>query len=343
MDPFEEPNSKIEKLYKSIPEVLERITDGFYAVDNDFTITYWNKKSEHWLNVKRELALGRNLWKVFPEAVGGLMYEKHHAAIQRQTPQEYEVFWEKSQDWYLINSYPSPNGLSVFFKNITKRKRLEQELENEMKERQRVVTVSVIKAEEDVRSHIGRELHDNVNQILSIVRLHVNMCLKSAEFNEEQLQKAAKYLNTAIEEIRLLSKRLSPPSIGNINLSDSIGELVQELNSTMAINIRYQTEGLTDIAIKQELHTTIYRIVQEHLNNVLKHAEASLVELTISKVSDRIVVTIHDNGKGFDLNQKRTGTGITNMLLRAEALNGKLDFKTSQGNGSLLIADFSMK
>jgi PAS domain S-box-containing protein len=343
MEPLEKPNADIEKLYKSIPEVLERITDGFYAVDNHFTITYWNRKSEHWLNVERELVLGRNLWEVFPETVGGLIYEKHHEAMQSQTPQEYEVFWEKDQDWYLINSYPSPNGLSVFFKNITKRKRLEQELENEMKERQRVVTSSVIKAEEDVRSHIGRELHDNVNQILSIGRLYINMCLKSGEFNEEQLQKAFKYLNTAIEEIRLLSKQLSAPSIGNIKLSDSVGELVEDLNSTKAINIRYQTDGLTDISITQELHTTIYRIIQEHLNNVLKHAEASLVELTISKVSDRIVVTIHDNGKGFDFNQKRTGTGITNMLVRAEALDGKLYFKTSPGNGSLLIADFRLK
>src|SRR5688572_24781761 len=98
MEPLEKPNADIEKLYKSIPEVLERITDGFYSVDNHFTITYWNRKSEHWLNVERELVLGRNLWEVFPETVGGLIYEKHHEAMQSQTPQEYEVFWEKDQD-----------------------------------------------------------------------------------------------------------------------------------------------------------------------------------------------------------------------------------------------------
>ncbi|MEP6677001.1 MAG: PAS domain S-box protein, partial [Ferruginibacter sp.] len=113
---------EVLKVYEDRNIILESIGDGFYALDKNWVITYWNKEAEFLLGKKREEVIGKNIWDIYPETVQTITYTNYHKAIAEKTIQHYERFNETLQSWAEISAYPSANGLSVFFKDITERK-----------------------------------------------------------------------------------------------------------------------------------------------------------------------------------------------------------------------------
>ena len=106
--------------------------------------------------------------------------------------------------------------------------------------------------------------------------------------------------------------------------------------SVTKLKISFNAEGLHEASLNEEQKVTIYRIVQEQLNNVLKHAQASSVNIQLNTAGDHVNLLIEDNGKGFDTNAQRKGIGITNIISRAELFNGKVKIDSSPGNGCRL-------
>ena len=159
------------------------------------------------------------------------------------------------------------------------------------------------------------------------------MYLTGFHEDKELLKKSTQYLQDCINEIRSISKRLSAPTLGNINLVDSMNELVESINLTNRLEIQYIHENICNVYIKQDMHLAIYRIVQEGLNNIIKYAQASHAIIKISISGNKLCVLIQDNGRGFDLNKKREGIGITNMRTRAENLNGTFSLKSALNEG----------
>jgi signal transduction histidine kinase len=150
--------------------------------------------------------------------------------------------------------------------------------------------------------------------------------------------KSMDYLQTCINEIRSISKRLSAPTLGKISLSESIRELIESINLARKIKIDYVTGNLENLIISDEYHLTIYRIVQEQLNNIIKHSGASYVQIYIKNKKDYLALIIRDNGAGFDPSKKSNGIGITNMKSRAESSRGSLSIRSASGNGCTLKA-----
>jgi PAS domain S-box-containing protein len=108
--------------------ILESITDAFYAIDRDWRFAYLNKQAEFLLQRKREELLGKNIWEEFPEAVGTLFYEQYHKVIAEAVPVSFEAFYAPLDGWFEVRGYPSPDGLSVYFQNISERKYAEEAL-----------------------------------------------------------------------------------------------------------------------------------------------------------------------------------------------------------------------
>ncbi|HUC79868.1 MAG TPA: PAS domain S-box protein [Flavisolibacter sp.] len=217
--------------------------------------------------------------------------------------------------------------------DITERKRLERQLEKEQKERQTKIAAATLKAQEQERSIVGQELHDNVNQVLTTVKLYAEMCRDGIGNTNELMEKSIQLLQSSITEIRSLSKRLSAPSLGKIRLSDSIKELIAIVDLTKKLNVELNTAGIQSLEVNQEIHLAVYRILQEHLTNILKHADANQVVVTIEILVGHLHVYVKDNGKGFDTRKKSNGIGITNMVTRAESLQGSLRLNSSPGAG----------
>lgn len=205
--------------------------------------------------------------------------------------------------------------------------------EKEAKQRHKLITEAVIRAQEKERSLIGLELHDNINQVLTTVKLYNEMVLQGVAEPETLLPRSMNFLQDCINEIRSLSKRLSAPTLGKISLEESVKDLIDSINATSKVKITREISGLNQEMLKQELHTGIYRILQEQLNNVIKHADASEVWVRLERKENNIQLSVVDNGKGFCASKDKTGIGLMNMQTRAENLNGSFELESEPGRG----------
>lgn len=120
--------SAAEAAKNRVTNILESITDGFFAVDNEWKFTYLNPQSEPLLQRSREELLGNNLWNEFPEAVSLIFFEQFHQALSQKIAVEFEEFYPQLNTWFAVHAYPSKDGLSVYFEDISKRKQAEEEM-----------------------------------------------------------------------------------------------------------------------------------------------------------------------------------------------------------------------
>ncbi len=116
---------EIRKAFDEKNIILESITDCFYALNKNWTFTYWNKGAENFLGKKREEVVGKNIWQEYPELVNSIIFQKYHLAVKEKIALHFEDFFETMNVWVEVNAYPSENGLSVYFKDITERKNAE--------------------------------------------------------------------------------------------------------------------------------------------------------------------------------------------------------------------------
>lgn len=218
--------------------------------------------------------------------------------------------------------------------DVTEKIFLEEELAKQRIIKQQQITGAVLDAQEQERKGIGEELHDNINQILATAKLFLTTSLQKPDM--QLICKSRDYISMAMEEIRKLSSILITPAFMEAGLKGPIEDLVEnileatKMDITTEINIPYET------ILDEDMKVTIYRIIQEQLNNILKHAEATTVSIAINASPAKIVLSIHDNGKGFDTHLNRKGIGISNIRRRAEVFNGKVAIESSPGKGCLL-------
>lgn len=226
--------------------------------------------------------------------------------------------------------------------DITERKALERQLEREQRERQNKITAATLKAQEQERSLVSKELHDNVNQVLTTVKLYTEMARDGVVQPAEVLDKSARLLQDTINEIRSLSKRLSAPSLGKIRLAESVKELLGVVAATRKFSVRLDSEAVAELEVGHEVHLAVYRILQEHLTNVLKHAGASHVFVTLDTVGGHVRLQVSDDGCGFLPAGKHNGIGIANMITRAESLGGACSILSAPGSGCELVVSIPM-
>jgi signal transduction histidine kinase len=200
---------------------------------------------------------------------------------------------------------------------------------------QRQLTRQVILAQEREREVIGRELHDNVNQVLSAVRLQLEMALADKEAAPPLIARSMQHIRDCINDIRNLSHSLTAPTLGTRSLVDAINSLVEMVSLSSGLHIRFLHDNYTDdLPMDQKL--AIYRIVQEQLNNVIKHSHASEAHIGLTQSQDQTILTIRDNGRGFDTHTKRNGIGFNNIKSRVKVFEGNVHIDSWPGKGCTL-------
>lgn len=216
------------------------------------------------------------------------------------------------------------------------RRKMAEKLMEEQQRHERQVTEEVIVAQEKEREEIGHELHDNVNQVLTTVKLYLELALHSPEAREELISKSMQLVMKSINEIRSLSHDLSAPTLGTRSLIDSIYALIETVSNSTGIKILFDHSSCyASLVMDQKL--AIYRITQEQLNNIVKHARASTVSIILSQTDKQTMLIIKDNGKGFNTFEKRNGIGLNNIISRAKVFNGNVDIESAPGKGCLLM------
>ncbi|HEV7782337.1 MAG TPA: PAS domain S-box protein [Chitinophagaceae bacterium] len=243
-----------------------------------------------------------------------------------------------SMNWYYVRMFPvSGNtdnifGLMIAVSDITEKKLLEQEIMDQKVQEQKKMTRAVLNAQEKERNKIGQELHDNVNQILVGAKMYLGSIRDKNPDNADIIRQSIGLVDNAINEIRSLTREQVTPQ-RQIDLRD----LIQSLVDNMKKHSRIETDFVYDIgsfAVKDDLKINIYRIVQEGINNILKHAAAQKVSIMVKADTMGLHVVIADDGKGFSSSMAGTrGVGITNILNRVESYNGRVFIESQPGPG----------
>jgi PAS domain S-box-containing protein len=268
-------------------------------------------------------------------------YNQHHTITRKHIKKNKEIIFVEVLA-HVIN-YKGRNAWLVVVNDITEKIRLEHQLIEEKVQRQREITKAAIDAQEKERETLGRELHDNITQILSTARL----CLSCAKDNPAQqtdmLQRGHDNITSAIEEIRRLSRSMIETFHREVGLKLSVHDLIENISLARNCDITLDYSVPDEQQLDDKLKTTIFRIVQEQLNNIIKHADATVIKIAIVQEEDQLQMLIEDNGKGFDTMAKRKGIGITNMITRAELFNGRLKIDAAPGRGCRMQANFNIK
>ncbi len=203
------------------------------------------------------------------------------------------------------------------------------------------LTKAAIKAQEDERYEIGGELHDNVCQILATSQIYLGMIKRSLPAESDELfERTLKYIIMASDEIRNLSHRLAPAFFDDATLSDAFNHLLTSFNTENKYEITLNFDKRSkDYALNRDLQLNLYRILQEQLRNISKHAKATKIKVAITINNNILQMLIEDNGVGFDMKTGKGGIGLANMNRRVQLFSGNFVIDSSVGNGCEIIVE----
>ncbi len=222
-------------------------------------------------------------------------------------------------------------------------RQLAQEALRDSEQKLRLLASQLLTAQEKERRRVSREIHDELGQALTLLKIQ----LVALEDQLPRDQKALKlscahlqnYVDGVIEKVRRLSWDLSPSIVEDLGLSSSLKYLVRDIcrNNNMRCQVKMDQ---IDHLFSAEVKINIYRIFQESLTNIVRHAKAGLIEVQVRRQEDRVTFTLRDNGRGFDLKQVRSrsqgkrGLGLTIMGERALLAGGTVNINSGKGKGT---------
>jgi PAS domain S-box-containing protein len=241
--------------------------------------------------------------------------------------------------YIMRNEKGKPYRMIGAAQDISERKRLENELLESELNRQKLISQATIDSQEKERNEISKELHDNVNQVLTTTKLYLDLASSNNELKDELIRKCSNNVIYVINEIRQLSRSLMLPSFGDLGLIDSIKDLVENINATHKLSVTFFQSSLDETTLKDNQKLMILRIIQEGLNNILRHAQASLATIHLVQTKKHVRLFIRDDGKGFNPKQVKPGAGLNNIQNRVSLFNGTLYIHSSFGKGTELIID----
>ncbi|HWB25528.1 MAG TPA: sensor histidine kinase [Chitinophagaceae bacterium] len=223
-----------------------------------------------------------------------------------------------------------------------RRYRLHQQarLHAEILKQQEIATKAVISAEEAERKRIAAELHDGVGQMMVAAKMNLSSIENDIPFTtaeqKNKFAKVASLIDDSCREVRTVSRNMMPDALLKHGLAHATGEFIDKIDSKL-ICINFHSEGL-NTRIDGNIETVLYRVIQECVNNVMRHSGAKRLDISLIKDEEGIKATIEDNGKGFNTRDKGNfdGIGLKNIQSRINYLKGTVEWDSTPGNGTLV-------
>ena len=195
-----------------------------------------------------------------------------------------------------------------------------------------------MKAEEEERREISDELNENINQVLATINLQIEQVKQNADsFDKgEWLNEAQQLLRLSIENIRSISKQLTPTGLPFFGLIPSLEELLQITHSRSKIKFTLRADANAEKKADKEKKLLLYRIVQLQIKNIRKHAAAASATIQLQVRGNQLKLTVRDNGRGFDAARLKFGYGFSRIQSLTEAFDGSFSVKSKPGKGCVL-------
>jgi len=332
-------NSSADVLYDSDLVTNKVIISDAYEKDFGYKITSNMTPAEDWLS------------HIHPGDKEAVFQDYLRMLASEDTEWKYSYRFLKADDSVanvlssaivLRNAGGKAYRMIGYMQDMSKQKGLEERLALEIKLKEKQIAEATKEAKGTERSDLGRELHDNVTQLLGASRLYLDMAKRGGEDSEFYLSRSSEYTVTAIEEIRKLTKELTTDTIKSLGLCEAIESVARDTMEVNPVKISCALKSFIEQSVNDKFKLNVFRIVQEQLNNILKHAKATAVTINLSQNKKTILLTISDNGVGFDTGKKRKGIGVDNIKSRAAAYNGSADFVSKPGQGCVLNVTFAV-
>lgn len=211
--------------------------------------------------------------------------------------------------------------------------------EREHRRSERRLMRAIIQTEERERRRFAKDLHDGLGPLLSTARMTLSALLQHErdDHSKQVLESASNVINEAVESIKEISNNLSPHVLTNFGLASAIKNFVFKVSQSKSINISFDTV-LTDAdRFDSNIETVMYRATCEMINNTIKHANATEVNISLEKIQRTIVIKYDDNGRGFDsektVMEPNSGMGLSNIASRMNSINGMFVYNSAPGDG----------
>lgn len=331
-------------LQAQVNDLLEFASIIIVAIDVNETVTFINKNGCTLLDSEKEKVIGLNWFDNFVPEEDRTQTRKDFTALLQgksgtTTNNENDIIGYNGKTrrihWHNItikNEEGQITGILSSGEDVTEKRILLNRLSQVEAQKGR----QLIEAQEKERVEIANELHDNVNQILATCKLLLEHEIHGQNISPF-IQKTFQYIQLAIVEIRNISHRLNPVHFETLGLKAAIEELVQNINSATKVKVQLVISGQENIKkLDVIIALSVYRIIQEQFNNILKYAHATEVDLLMDIDKVAIDMEIKDNGKGFNLAEPNRGSGLKNIQNRVAFLQGKVYINTFPNEGCTL-------
>ncbi|MBN2776112.1 MAG: sensor histidine kinase [Bacteroidales bacterium] len=225
--------------------------------------------------------------------------------------------------------------------HLQKTKQLETEKQLKARE-------MLIRGEEEERRRLAKDLHDGLGGILSSLKYALGNLkdkLKQSRAKETDIDKCIDLVDSSISEMRNTAHSLMPDVLDKFGLDVALQNFCTDININSKSNISYQAFGLEEIDLSHQTKISVYRIIQELINNALKHASAKNINVQLTVIDQNLTITVEDDGKGFDSDKisDKKGIGLTNIENRLKLLNGSLDIQSETDQGSSFFIEINIK
>ena len=226
------------------------------------------------------------------------------------------------------------------YRNYQQKNKIQQQRISDLETQQQLTaTENVLKGEEQERTRLAKDLHDGLGGMLSGIKYALNTMkgnLIMTPENSQAFERSLDMLDSSIQEMRRVAHNMMPEALVKFGLDTAMNDFCNDISKSGALQISYQSIGLENEMVEQTTAITIYRIVQELINNTMKHAAAKTAIIQVTKSGSQMAITVEDDGTGFDtaiLKQSR-GIGWSNIQNRVEFLKGTLDVQSEKEKGT---------
>jgi two-component system, NarL family, sensor kinase len=215
-----------------------------------------------------------------------------------------------------------------------------EKLSSELLRQEQLRNKAIIITQENERKRIAEELHDGIGQMMSAVKLNVAALEQNLKEKNEQYKSTIDLIDESCKELRNISHNMMPGILIKAGLIPAVKELVSKINSSGAINISVAADD-PKIRLGETIEVNFFRIVQELITNIVKYANATEAQVSISMENNVFTIMIEDNGKGFDKEMLKTspGNGWNNILSRINLLQGKIEIDSQPGKGTVVFIE----
>jgi signal transduction histidine kinase len=315
--------------------LLDGFSDGFFVLDPDDKIIFINKKAAEILSLDNDKIIGTNIKDI---NVAQSLYNFLSIARKAQGENVVEIGEDSLGSHLEFEAISNSDLLGIVIRDIKGRKEAEAEQKNSY-ESIRSLNTHMQLVREDERASLAREIHDQLGQRLTGFKMEIDYILKKSQnlegFVVEKLRNVINQIDRTIGTVRNISRNLRPGILDDFGLLAALEWQADEFTKTSGIPVFFQYQG-EEKKMENQKVTAIFRVFQESLTNIMRHAKCKHVNVFVSFDNEKIVLEVTDNGQGFDpsILKNQKSLGVFGMKERIESFGGKFEIDSFEGKGT---------